>query len=126
MTGPHCKTVDDKNGVCINIFACPGVEQFFVSRSNGLAESEKLAVIRSGICGDQSICCEPNGNFYESSEDADIETGTNTDESLLAKFEREVGACGSFVSANIHGGRETELSEFPWMAQLFYVHQACK
>lgn len=126
LKGPACKTPNGVDGVCIDIFTCPGVVSFMLSNNTIESRTRKIEIVQANICGEHSICCQPNGNYMETQLDArspSLGEPNDEDIDLVAvqeKFEKDIGVCGTFHTPRITGGQSTKLDEFPWTVQLFY------
>lgn len=87
---------------------------------------QKIEIVRSTICGERSICCQPNGEYLQYLAPVvigDAAENANKDidyDAIQAKFEGNVGRCGSFANIIVIGGQNTNLHEFPWTVQIYY------
>lgn len=127
LKGAACKTPNRIDGVCVDIFTCPGVMAFMLSNNTIESRAQKIEIIQKNACGEKSICCQPNGEYMGTQLDVRIRPNENnvTDEeidlvALREKFEEDIDDCGYFRTARINGGQSTNLDEFPWTVQLFY------
>uniref|UniRef100_U5EHU2 CLIP domain-containing serine protease n=1 Tax=Corethrella appendiculata TaxID=1370023 RepID=U5EHU2_9DIPT len=108
--GDACTDAKRQSGSCILARECPQVVAIVTNSFSSPADRDFIVQSKCGeLNGSQMVCCAG----IPSSSGGD---GVANRHSLLP----EPGECGVFLKNRIVGGEITHISDYPWMARLYY------